>query len=199
MAPAATFPIVLIGTDPILAREQDTVVVLVPLVVAQLSRQDVLLVALRQHFSNEVEALDIDLPDRDCAIDDCYVRLGIVFLITLEPDVDPVVGLPLRPRGLKAAVQEQLQVRGDALVQDRRATLPCRNTIDQLPLLLLGPRVPEGVELLHRELRCPPQKIAGHLLRLVRFEPNSTTNLINNPYAPRARWLGSRAQFPVNA
>jgi hypothetical protein len=37
-----------------------------------------------------------------------------------------------------------------------------RSTIDQLPFLLLRTLVPEGAELLHRQLLCSRQEIAGH-------------------------------------
>ena len=103
-------------------------------------------------FSHEIEPLDVNLPYGDGRVDDGHVGFRIVLLVAFQPDMDRAICLPFWSRDLQSSVQEPLQVRCNALVQKRRTIHLDRHTIDQLPLLLLRTLVPEGVELLRRQL-----------------------------------------------
>jgi hypothetical protein len=109
MLPALAAVIVLVGGDTVLVHEQGAAVVLVVLVVAQLGLQQRLLVAVGEHLGHEIEAPDVDLPERDIGVHHRNVGSRIVTLVARDPDARPQNGEPRGPNALKAATEKLLQ------------------------------------------------------------------------------------------
>ena len=79
-------------------------------------------------------------------------------------------------------IEQDFKITRDTLVHQRRRRHHHRHTIDQFPLLFFRALVPEGVELLERELRDASDEIAGHLSHhSVRFTVSTLKHSITSP------------------
>ncbi len=108
---------------------------------------DALVVAVRQHLGGEVEAVEIAPVSRNIDVDHGYIRLRPIMGKLREFRAHPLKRLERQPLRLKRIVEQTFQIARDALVRRERRRHQDRNSIDQLPPLLVRACLVELQEL----------------------------------------------------